>query len=188
MDEITKAVAETTEEWHAANSAGLKEVTIAQKEFNDTAKNSFKGFFADIRQGTSLFGALGDAINNVVDRLLDMAAGSLFESIFFKGSSGAGLLSFFGGLFSHGGVLGAGKFGIAGEEGPELIRGPATIIPFGKIPAANNTGITIQIDARGATDPAAVEAAVNRAIVRATPKIIAATERRAVTRSRPGFA
>ena len=83
--------------------------------------------------------------------------------------------------------MGAGKFGIAGEEGPELIRGPASVTPISKIPANNNRGIIIQVDARGAIDPAAVEAAVIRGIDRATPQIIAITERRAVSRTRPSF-
>lgn len=37
----------------------------------------------------------------------------------------------FGGFFANGGTLGAGKFGIAGENGPELISGPASITPLG---------------------------------------------------------
>lgn len=36
----------------------------------------------------------------------------------------------FGGFFADGGMLGAGKWGIAGERGPELISGPATITPL----------------------------------------------------------
>jgi outer membrane murein-binding lipoprotein Lpp len=31
--------------------------------------------------------------------------------------------------FAEGGVLGAGQWGIAGESGPELIRGPAQVVP-----------------------------------------------------------
>lgn len=49
-------------------------------------------------------------------------------------SKSTGILSsignFFGGLFADGGNLGAGKWGIAGEAGPELIRGPASITPI----------------------------------------------------------
>ena len=36
----------------------------------------------------------------------------------------------FGGYFARGGRLGAGKWGIAGESGPEMISGPATITPM----------------------------------------------------------
>jgi hypothetical protein len=31
--------------------------------------------------------------------------------------------------FAEGGILGAGQWGIAGESGPELIRGPAQVVP-----------------------------------------------------------
>lgn len=37
---------------------------------------------------------------------------------------------FFGGLFANGGDLPSGKWGIAGEAGPELISGPARITPI----------------------------------------------------------
>ena len=55
----------------------------------------------------------------------------------FGGGAGAagaftpgGTLSSFGGLFADGGHLGAGKWGIAGEAGPEVISGPANITPM----------------------------------------------------------
>jgi hypothetical protein len=37
----------------------------------------------------------------------------------------------FGGFYAEGGTLGAGKWGIAGENGPEIIKGPASISPMG---------------------------------------------------------
>jgi lambda family phage tail tape measure protein len=37
----------------------------------------------------------------------------------------------FGGFFANGGTLGAGKWGIAGERGPEIVSGPANISPMG---------------------------------------------------------
>ena len=76
--------------------------------------------------------------------------GSAFSSL----TSGIG--SLFGGFFANGGTLGAGKFGIAGEAGPELITGPASITPMsdlrnsGPAPAVN---ITIQaIDTQTGTE------------------------------------
>jgi hypothetical protein len=54
------------------------------------------------------------------------------------GGSGSGINwisligSFFGGFFADGGNLGAGKWGIAGEKGPELIKGPANVIPMNR--------------------------------------------------------
>jgi len=66
--------------------------------------------------------------------------GGFIQSIFssFGGSSGifGGLLNgLFGGIgkifgFADGGKLPGGRWGIVGEEGPELIKGPATIRPL----------------------------------------------------------
>lgn len=72
----------------------------------------------------------------------------------FGGGGGGGLGSLFGGFFANGGTLGAGKFGIAGESGPEIIHGPAGITPMnqmsGGAPAVN---ITIQaIDTQSGTE------------------------------------
>jgi hypothetical protein len=64
----------------------------------------------------------------------------------------AGVSSIFGGFFADGGTLGAGKWGIAGEAGPEIIKGPAEVVPMGKMGGGGNTYI---IDARG-TDESVV--------------------------------
>ena len=38
--------------------------------------------------------------------------------------------SMFAGFFAEGGKIPAGKFGIVGEQGPELIGGPGTVTPL----------------------------------------------------------
>jgi len=76
----------------------------------------------------------------------------------FGGGGGGGLggivSGLFGGFFANGGTLGAGKFGIAGENGPEIISGPAGITPM-QGPNAGGGGqvnITIQaIDTQSGT-------------------------------------
>ena len=45
------------------------------------------------------------------------------------GGTGGG----FGGFFADGGRLGAGKWGIAGERGPEIIHGPANVTPMNDV-------------------------------------------------------
>lgn len=57
------------------------------------------------------------------------------------GNAVSGISDFFGGFFAGGGQLGAGKWGIAGENGPELISGPASITPMG------GTNVTYNINA-----------------------------------------
>ena len=83
-------------------------------------------------------------INDMLEALLRSRIQQLFAQIFSGGKStsqgpglfdilgsiGTGIKNIFGGFFANGGTLGAGKFGIAGENGPELISGPAQITPM----------------------------------------------------------
>lgn len=53
----------------------------------------------------------------------------------------AGLLfQGFSGFHADGGTIGAGKWGIAGEKGAEIISGPATVTPVAQINAALASG------------------------------------------------
>ena len=60
-------------------------------------------------------------------------------------SVGSAIGNFFGGWFADGGTLGAGKWGIAGEAGPEIIHGPAQITPMSKM--GGSTNVTYNINA-----------------------------------------
>jgi len=62
--------------------------------------------------------------------------GGFFDSI----ASGIGGL--FDGWFAGGGNIGAGKFGVVGENGPELVSGPASVTPMG-----GGTNVTYNINA-----------------------------------------
>ena len=79
--------------------------------------------------------------------------GGMFSGLFGGVSDFFG--NIFGGFFANGGSLGAGKVGIVGEQGPELITGPARITSNedsfgGAAPAVN---ITIQaIDTQTGTE------------------------------------
>ena len=57
--------------------------------------------------------------------------GGLFSGVknAFGGLFG-GVKKLFGGFFANGGYLPSGKFGIAGEAGPEIITGPARVTPM----------------------------------------------------------
>lgn len=52
----------------------------------------------------------------------------------------------FGGFFAAGGYLGAGKWGIAGERGPEVIKGPAQVVPSGGMQSSSQV---VQINVAG---------------------------------------
>jgi lambda family phage tail tape measure protein len=63
----------------------------------------------------------------------------------------------FGGFFARGGALPAGKFGVVGERGPELITGPANITPL-----TNAGGVTNVIYNINAVDAPSFQALVAR--------------------------
>ena len=96
----------------------------------DSVKNTASSVFDSVK---GVFGDITDTI------------GSIFSGGGGGGGGGgffSGLSDLFGGFFANGGTLGAGKFGIAGENGPELISGPASITPMGGV-----TNVTYNINA-----------------------------------------
>lgn len=82
--------------------------------------------------------------------------------------------SFFTGLgFADGGQPPVGMASLVGERGPELFvpHTAGTVVPAGGFGGVTHN-ITIPVDARGATDPAAVEAAGFRGAMKAAPHIV----------------
>ena len=54
----------------------------------------------------------------------------------------------FAGFFADGGLIPSGKFGVVGEQGPELISGPANITPMDKVDfGGGTTNVTYNISA-----------------------------------------
>ncbi|MFK4507084.1 phage tail tape measure protein [Bradyrhizobium daqingense] len=120
-----------------------------------TNRNFFVGFGQQVRQGANAWDAFKssglDALGKISDRLMSIAADSLFAKAF--GGSTGGIAPFFGlggtptmstpgdlgagtgglsfPMFADGGTL-RGGWGVVGERGPELInvhKGGATIVP-----------------------------------------------------------
>jgi hypothetical protein len=81
-----------------------------------------------------------------------------------------------------GGSVGKNKPYMVGEQGPELFipGGSGTIIPNRNLSSSGGGNFNISVDARGASDPAAVRAQVQQGIMEAAPAIIAAAESRTV--------
>ena len=69
-----------------------------------------------------------------------------------------------------------------GERGPELVNLPrgAGVIPAHRASQMGGGGMTINVDARGSADPAAVRAQVQQGILEAAPAIVAAAQQRTV--------
>jgi|11_taG_2_1085331.scaffolds.fasta_scaffold02103_4 hypothetical protein len=117
--------------------------SIVKSEFG-SLESAISGNVSGILSGSkSIKGALLDiaktvATKGITNTLMSMIGGGGFGGGFGGGGGGLGSLigpamSLFGGFFADGGKLPAGKFGIAGEEGAELIKGPATVMPMNKM-------------------------------------------------------
>lgn len=143
-------------EAYSAAAAEAKRLQEAQRNAEQTAD-----FF-----GNTLFNALdgivvkgrnaGEVLRNLVQQLasaglqaallgkgplagLSVGGGKQGGGIF--GALFGGIKSLFGGFFAEGGNLSPGKFGIVGENGPELITGGATGMTVAKlIPAGGGAG------------------------------------------------
>jgi hypothetical protein len=112
---------------------------------------------------------LGTALINSIKAAAAQAISSgLFRLLTGDGTAGSpgiigGLLSgIFGGFRADGGPIQGGKAYMVGERGPEMIvpGGSGTVIPNNRLAG----GSTINVDARGATDPGAVQQAVIRGV------------------------
>jgi len=138
-----------------------KRINSAFEQLNITIGNDIKNGIAGLIKGTS---TLGDLLNNVADRFLDVALNqALFGSILGSGGKkGGGLLGAIG-LFANGGRPPVGRPSIVGERGPELFvpRSSGTIVPNNKLGGGNNTSVVVNVDASGSDvqgdDPGAKE-------------------------------
>lgn len=87
-----------------------------------------------------------DALNSTLKKqAIAQAAGSLFGPI------GSVVGSIFGGFLADGGRLQSGQFGVVGEEGPEIITGPANVTPMDEV-GGGSTNVTFNISTIDATD------------------------------------
>lgn len=171
FDDLIKQQRELEEaaEEFARTFAGAFEEAILSGDFD----NALKGLLEDM---TRLIIRL-----TIIEPLAKSVAGAL------KGDGG-GILSSIGGAISSifgrasGGPVSANRPYVVGEKGRELFvpRMSGTIIPAHRL---GGSGFTVHVDARGATDPAMVEAAARRAVYEAAPAIINAATRNTLDRA-----
>jgi hypothetical protein len=121
----------------------------------------------------------------LISKMFGGSTGSSGGSTATSSGGGGGFLSsigsfaskIFSGLgFADGGMPPVGMASLVGENGPELFVPTASgvVVPNSST-GGGDTHHNWNIDARGANDPAAVNAAVQRGISRAMPSIAAAT-------------
>jgi hypothetical protein len=125
-----------------------KKINSAFEQLSVTIGNDIKNGIAGLIKGTS---TLGDLLNNVADRFLDLALNqALFGDILGAGGTkGGGLLGLLG--FANGGRPPVGKPSIVGEKGPELFvpRSSGTIVPNNKLGGGGSTSVVVNVDASG---------------------------------------
>jgi tape measure domain-containing protein len=189
IEQLAEGYAQATAEAERLNRT--QEVTKqAMADFSDLAQSSLSGFISDLRNGKSAAEALGDALGNIGDKLLDLAL-----STAFGGGGGFNILSLFG--FAKGGIAAHGRpvktfarggvsntAAIFGEDGPEA----AVPLPDGRsIPvdlrmpsmstAALNQQMNVHVTVGVSADSAGnltpfVESVSQRTVARAAPALI----------------
>ena len=146
---VEKLVRENVETKKLADNA--TKVKQAFDQLSITIGNDIKNGIAGLIKGTS---TLGDLLNNVADRFLDVALNqALFGDILGAGGrKGGGILGFLtGGALANGGRAAGGKSFIVGEKGPELFvpKSSGTVVPNNKLGGGGNTSVVVNVDASG---------------------------------------
>lgn len=145
--------------------AQLRETDVVLNQF---ANDFSEGLASSLASAALNARSLGDAFQNLKMTALD-ALGSIAQQLLrtglnslfgMGGTAFGGAMGFagFGGFYANGGTLGAGKWGIAGEAGPEIIHGPAKITPMGAGGGATSVSWSPSITINGSADQRQISA------------------------------
>jgi hypothetical protein len=144
LEASQRLVAEATSNY----AERLEEVKNAQMEVARMGVDAFNRIAIGGEKVTDVLISLVDqlaqaAVNGAL--LGDGPLGTLFGTAGSGGLIGSllGGGSTFSGFYAKGGQIPSGKFGITGEAGPELIKGPATVIPMNRNGGGARTSVTI---------------------------------------------
>lgn len=174
--------------------AANEELQRSYEAIGNAVANGFKGMIT----GAQSFGnAMKNIIQSVIDELFRLYVVQQIVG-FVKGALGG----IFGGASPSGGAMVSGPAAAVGGypqmNKPVLVgeRGPELFVPTGsgKIVANHNlggggSGMVINVDARGSSDPEAVRQQVQQGILEAAPSIVAAAQNRTInTLRRPRLA
>ena len=175
-----------------------EELNNSFEEIGNTVSDAFKGMLTGAmswKDGMrSLIGSVIDQLWKlfVVQKIVGLISGALGGATgtpsSFSPTTAVMPPSGFIPANAYGGSVMGNKPTLVGERGPELFipGGNGTIIPNSNMRGGGGGGspISISVDARGSSDPAAVRAQVQQGILEAAPAIIAAAEARTVASMR----
>ena len=150
-DNATNA-AKRAEQVFAKTTKGMEDMIV---NFAKTGKFEFKSFVASL-------------LEDLLRAQIQQSMASVFQLPALGGGTGtigsqAG--GMFGGFFATGGMIPPGRFGVVGENGPELVSGPANVTPnLGSGAVTYNINA---VDARSfkelvAADPGFIHAVANK--------------------------
>jgi phage-related minor tail protein len=138
-----------------AHKAKLDKMTSYSDQAARNMQDAFANFLFDpFKEG--LDGMLRGFIDIIRRMIAEAAAAELLGA--FQSSTG-GIMNFLGlGKRAAGGPVSAGKPYMVGEKGPELFVPGSSggIVPNHKMGGGGGVNVTVNIDARNATDPAAL--------------------------------
>ena len=156
-----QALEDMADSWDENFQAKAESMSI----FADQAARNMQSAFADFLFdpfANGLDGMLKGFIQVIQRMIAEAAAAQIFQSLGIGGSGGL-LNSILGGVGvagarAEGGPVSAGKSYLVGEEGPEIVRmgGNGSVIPNHRLGGGGGMAVTVNIDARNATDPAAI--------------------------------
>ena len=137
-DLIIQKRKEEKEKEYELNRDGVEAFRRAMEEYKDRATNTaetvrqvFETAVQGMEDAIVRFGKTGkfsfrSLINDLLEQLLRARIQDLFGMVF----GGIGKRLGFAGAKAGGGLIGANQYGIAGEAGPELVMGPASVTPL----------------------------------------------------------
>lgn len=171
-----------------------EELNNSFESLGNSVSDAFKGMLTGAmswKDGMrSLIGSVIDQLWKlfVVQKIVGLVSGALGGATGTPTSGGFGSSVNLAGARAYGGSVDSNKPYMVGERGPELFipGGNGTIIPNGNMRGTGGGGsnISVSVDARGSSDPAAVRAQVQQGILEAAPAIIAAAESRTIASMR----
>lgn len=157
-----------------------KELKASFEAIGTAVSNSFKGM---ITGAMSFRTAMKGIIGAVIDELFRLYVVQQIVGVVKGALGGIGLPVPDLPKRAFGGSVSGKQPYMVGERGPELFvpGGNGTIIPNNNMRGSGGSNISVNVDARGSSDPAAVRAQVQQGILEAAPAIIAAAESRTIS-------
>ena len=156
---LKKGVEQLTE----AERKSKEEAEKLQETFEkigESVRNDLVGNLREAIKGTQSFGqAISKVLNNLKDRLIDLALNKAITALGKSLSGGKGFTGFLGGLFGkeRGGRVSAGGAFVVGERGPEILQMGSkggNIIPNSQIGGGGDNitnMVTVNVDANSSS-------------------------------------